>query len=181
MRNYFVILLLAISSTTAIAGIYFEPYFGTSSTTTEQLISTSISADITDTIKDSSSVWGAKVGYSVMLVNGGFEYTSLTDTSRLAIYVSLDLPVVPFMLTGRSFISTGYSDEDLGYGYKTTTNTGVGFGLTFTAIPYVNLTFDYNTYKYEAETDDFSQDRSGVTSTLKFDITETVLSIGVPF
>lgn len=187
MRKLALLTIFSIlTSISAHAGIYLEPYVGYAvgkSTGSFNVVSIG-----TSTIDSSSkgAVFGGKLGYSVLGLALGVDYSRFNSKDKdnsgatadsssvstdMGAFVQYTLPIMFKVSATYIFKSSNVADDD-------SKSTGKGFkvGVGFTGLPFIAINLDYVSLKYNEAT------APGATiDSVDMKSTATMLSISVPW
>ena len=148
MSKFFIFLVLFVVHN-AKAGFLVDPYVGTG------LIKTSFDESYKSDDDTLTSV-GARLGYQLLLVSAGIDYTKgksgnyeFTNTS---LFAGVDLPIlirawVEYFISSDLSSSNGKFDS-VDFEFKR--GRSIGFG--FTGLPFVSLNLEVQTLEYEVDT-----------------------------
>lgn len=171
--------LLFIAST-ANAGLLVEPYLGFGFT----------SGDYdTQDVSTSGTSMGARLGYQMLGVMGGLEYTMSPESdwdfkgststttyklkrSQLGVFAGYNLPILLRAWVGYQFSTKAegtYEGKDISFEGSATT-----LGVGFTGLPFVSLNLEYKMFSY----DDNKYGDSEIED--KVDVKEVLLSVSLP-
>lgn len=186
MRNLALIVLFGtLTSVSAHAGIYLEPYVGYAIGKSSGSVNATPGGQSTIDSSSKGAVFGGKLGYSVLGLALGFDYSRFnskdkdntlgTESSSVSTdmggFIQYTLPIMFKVSATYIFKSSNVADDD-------SKSTGKGFkiGVGFTGLPFVAINLDYISIKQnEASAPGFTLDSVDVKSTA------TMLSISVPF
>ena len=177
-------IVLVLFSFNASAGFLIEPYagFGTFTTTTDSIknATSALEDDLEDTALDAetSTVFGARVGYSFLLLSAGIDYEmdTFSDGSRsvASLFVGVDLPILLRFWAEYGFASSYTTDSSDLEDFDVSYNGGYSVGIGFTGLPFVslNLEIENSNYTYEnSDTDvEFDSDWASYLFSVSFPI-----------
>lgn len=149
MRNLSLLSVLAafLFVNTAQAGLLIDPYVGTGKTKTA-LDAVGGSASKSDS-EDNTSIMGARLGYSFLLLSAGIDYQKATfngdQMTNTSLFVGVDLPI---LLRGWAeyFIGSTSDDSTTSDNYKF--KNGYGIGIGFTGLPFVSINLEIQNINY---------------------------------
>lgn len=173
MRNLSLLLVLGsfLIVNTANAGFLIDPYLGTGQT--KSVFDAVGGATSQDDDEDNTTVTGARLGYSFLLLSAGIDYqmasvdgSNFTNTS---VFVGVDLPI---LLRGWAEYFVGSTTDDSDFSDSFKFKDGYGIGLGFTGLPFVSINLEIQNLNYEWD---------GSTAT-GYDLATatTVLSVSLP-
>lgn len=148
MNKCFLFLVIIVVSYSANASFLIDPYIGTG------LIKTTFDETYSDDDDTLTSV-GARLGYQVLLVSAGIDYSKgksgnyeFTNTS---LFAGVDLPIL-IRAWVEYFISSDLSSNNSRFSsvdFEFKRGRSIGFG--FTGLPFVSLNLEVQTIEYEAD------------------------------
>lgn len=175
---------ILLTSSQAFAGIYLEPYFGyeTGKSTGEADIQ-SVGILQVDT-ESKGVVFGGKLGYSMMGLAGGLDYSMFkskdtdktgqgndgdSDVTDTGAFVQFTFPIM-FKVSGTYIFNSKNKSDD-----SESTGSGIKIGAGYTGLPFIAINLDYISVKY----DDTKVDNAVVNSS---DVKSTsyMLSVSLP-
>lgn len=185
---------LTFLTTTASAGILFEPFVGYN-------LNGSVEnpTDNEDNYDLGGLGYGARLGYNFvgLMVGGAYEANSLSGdgaiastanqeatyaSSNMGAFIGYQFPVM-FRVWATYYLSSTLDWEDVSTGALTVNvnaelkGSGYGLGIGYTLLPMVSLNLEYKTFSYDEVT------QSGTTEALtnEWDSNMMFFSVSVPF
>ena len=167
-----VILSSVIFAGHSFAGLVVEPYLGAGSVAQKFTVS---GLDLADPDTETSSVVGARLGYSFLLLSAGIDYEMQTvddvNMTNMAAFVGVDFPILvrawAKYYVSSSFDVDGASDFEFKDGYA----VGVGF----TGLPFVSLNLELQNLNYS-----YTKTEATVDYDVDHSLAATVLSVSLP-
>ncbi len=163
-------IVLVLFSFNASAGFLIEPYAGMGNYT-----STVDATGIDGEDNEAMSIFGARLGYSFILLSAGIDYEvqtiddgSFTNTS---LFVGVDLPIL-LRFWGKYIISAQQSADDSSAVTGDFTS-GYAVGLGFTGLPFVSLNLEAQQVSYE-------YDLGGSLDDTKIDFANLLFTVSFP-
>jgi len=143
------VLAIFIGVQSAQAGILIDPYVGAGSHVSA-FDAVSSGSSVSDS-SNSASVFGARLGYSFLLLSAGIDYQKMTvddtELTNTSLFVGFDLPILVRAWAEYFLAADGDSDFNSAYKFK----DGYGVGIGFTGLPFVSLNLEIQNINYESE------------------------------
>jgi hypothetical protein len=176
MKKFILLSIAMVSlfyvSENANAGFLIDPYFGIGSS------KSTLDLSGVDDETASSTVAGARLGYSFILISAGIDYQMLSGKDALdedmkvtstSAFVGVDLPIL-LRFWGEYFFSSNI-DGDTFDTNDTSFKDGYGIGIGFTGLPFVSINLEVETLNYDMTISGLDYDYSTAS---------TILSVSLP-